>query len=734
MLAAGLIAAPARAQEAPPRPTIGLALGGGGARGMAHVGVLRYLEAERIPVDFLAGTSMGAIIGGLYAAGLSPDAIEAVLAGAAWDDILSDKAPRRRLDYRRREDGRRYTLQLEMGLSGEGVELPRGLIAGQQLEMQLRRHTLPAAALDRFDDLPIPFRAVATDLERAHTVVLDRGDLARALRASMSIPAAFAPVEIEGRLLVDGGMTENLPVDIARAMGADVVIAVDVSEPLVGAENLTSFLDVSRQSLRILARSNTDAQRARADVVLTPNLPHVGLEDFGPPAPLVAGGLAAAREQAAALRRYALTPAAYAAWRATHRRPPPHPGRIAGVEYLAPAWLDDRVLPAHTRTRAGDVLDPSPLERDVERIYGQGEFERADYTIQITQGAPRVVFRAEEKPWGPTYLHGGLRLVAGFGGGDFRTGVASVTGRVNLTRRRLTARGGEWRTDLEFGQTRGLFSEWYQPLDVAGRWFLAPQAWGEWTEQALFTDGRPTAEYDVRRVVAGLDLGRQFGQAVELRLGVRRGRVKGRVGPGAADLPDRNDDLGGFRIAAALDRLDAVNFPHRGVLLESELVLSRTALGAARPYERLLARAAGYATRERHTLFLALHGGSSLGSALPVDEEFRLGGLLSLSGYGEGALRGADVAAARAGYYYRLVQLPVVARGVYLGGWVEAGEAWRREESPALDDLRLTGTAALGADTVVGPVWLGYGWAEGGDSRLYVSLGASFHDTLDATR
>jgi len=262
------------------RPKIGLALGGGGARGAAHVGVLRVLEEMHVPVDYVAGTSMGAVVGGLYASGMSPDEIESALTQIDWNDTLTDRTQYKDLPFRRKEDENRYLTSFEAGLRGRRLTLPSGLQSAQKVRFLLQSNLIDVAHIHDFSELPIPFKAVAADIETGEAVVLDHGDLSEAIRASMSIPGVFSPIEIDGRMLVDGGIADNVPVDVVRAMGADVVIAVDVGGPLLKREQMGSMFAVTSQVLTILTRRNADLQLKDATIVLAPDVSRYGAMAF----------------------------------------------------------------------------------------------------------------------------------------------------------------------------------------------------------------------------------------------------------------------------------------------------------------------------------------------------------------------------------------------------------------------------------------------------------------------
>ncbi|MGH7573266.1 MAG: patatin-like phospholipase family protein, partial [Gemmatimonadota bacterium] len=488
-----------QAQIPAERPRVGVALSGGGARGIAHVGVLKTLEEMRVPIDVIGGTSMGAIVAGLYASGLSPDEIEAALARVEWEQVLSDTPLRRSLEFRRREDDRRYVWEIEMGVDGDGLQVPGGLIAGQGLGELLRRHTFAVAGVDSFDELPIPFLAIATDVRTGQRVVLRQGDLPTALRASMAIPTVFTPVEIEGRLLVDGGLTDNLPVDEVRALGADVVVAVDVSLPIDADDEIRSPFDVLERTAAIVSRTRLAEQLGRADLAIAPDLAGYGVFDFEAGERLIDLGVLAARSAADRLDDLSLSPAAWETYRRRHRPLPAPRLVIDEVAFDTPNWLDSRRRAERIATRPGDRLALEPLEEDAARLYALGEFERVWWGIDGRDEGTVLTYEAEEKPWGPNYLDAGVRLVLDSGGDDFRTGIVTYDAVVDLTRRRIGARGAEWRTDLRLGETAGIETEWDQPLDFAGRWFVAAR--GGWlsSQQSLFEDGRLAAEYGVDR-------------------------------------------------------------------------------------------------------------------------------------------------------------------------------------------------------------------------------------------
>ena len=402
------------------------------------------------------------------------------------------------------------------------------------------------------------------------------------------------------------------------------------------------------------------------------------------------------------------------------------PHRIEEVRFKVPEWLERRRLLARFRVRESDPIEGPRLAENVDRLYAIGEFNRVDYTVRDEDGLAILSLEAEEKDWGPNYLDFGLELVTDSGGDDFRTGLVTFDAVVDLTRTRIGSRGAEWRSDVRFGQSSGVQTEWYQPLDFGGQWFAAAGASYVSAQQPIFRERRLAAEYGVDRTILGIDLGRQVGHSGEIRVGLRRAWVDARVDAGTAELPPVEDDQVAVVSRLVVDRLDDVSFPHSGVFLRLEALLPRAGLGSEHSYDRLELEAKGFASAGRHTGFATLDLGTSLGSDLPVYDDFLVGGFLSLSGFGEDALRGAYAATARLGYTYRLLRIPPALRGLYVAAWGEAGNVWTRGRDVDVGDLLPAVTLALGADTGVGPVFLAYGAADDGDDRVYLAIGSLF--------
>jgi len=714
-----LAASPAHAVDEP-RPKVCLVLAGGGALGLAHVGVLRELEAMRVPIDCLAGTSMGAIVGGLYAAGYSPAELEELAVGLDWNGFLRDQPDRRELPFRRKVDDLTYLTRWEVGVGRDGLRLPSGLVGGHRLGARLRVLALRAAGIDDFDRLPVPFRAVAADAANGETVVLGDGDLASALRASMAVPALLAPVERDGRLLVDGGVVDNLPVDVALGMGAEVVIAVDLGEPLSARERPEALPSILGRTLDTLTRLRTDESLKKADVVLRPDVAEWRLLDFSAAPEMVERGAAAAHRHADELRALSVDDAAWARWLEGQRRATPRIPLVR-IDIEPGPGIPQEAVQRAVRTRPGRDLDPEVLAADLDRLWQRGEFETVDFTLKPSDDegwALRIV--GHRKPWGPNFLRVGLALATDLEGtsGFGLLGALTMTGLDRL--------GRELKVSAQAGEFPSLVVELHQPLHPSQVPFLGlALELDERKDRIVLDDAR--VQYRFLTTTAGLDLGLELGKWGEARLGYRwlerHGHAFGEGHEGAPRL-DRNDS--GLQAYLVLDQLDRVNFPRNGVLAAASWYEARRGLGADEDFRYLNVETVLAATHKRSTWIGLAHGRSALGGELPPEQWTGVGGLFNLSGLPPGDVVGSYGGSAALLYLYRLGRLPKFGDGYYAGLSIEAGNAWRTQDDVDLGDLRHAWAFLLGADTVLGPVYLAHGHASGGSDSFYLYLGRTF--------
>ncbi|RAS04147.1 patatin-like phospholipase family protein [Cupriavidus alkaliphilus] len=719
-------AGPAQAQPAAAgRPRICLVLSGGGARGAAHIGVLKVLEAMRIPVDCIAGTSMGSLVGGAYATGMGPAEMERLVAGLSTDKLFKERPPRQDLTIRRKQDDYTNLLTPEIGVQASGLLLPKGAVSGVQLETVLRQLARTPGFRD-FDRLPIPYRAVATDLVAGTPVVFSQGELANVMRASMSVPGAVAPAEYEGRLLVDGGLTDNLPVGVARSMGADIVIAVNLGTPLMKREALTSVIGVTGQMLNILTEQNVRASLASlrpTDVLIEPALGDFSATDFDHLPTTIPIGEAAARKVADRLAPLALPPAQYAELRAAQQAvQPPDPRPVDEIRLAPLHRVNPDYATAVMQTRPGEPIDQAALDQDMRRLFGTGDFEHVNYGILEEPGRRVLTVNAVEKAWGPDYLRFGLGLSSDFRGDAYFNLVGSYR------RTWLNALGAEWRTDVQVGQTSALSSEFYQPLDTRQFFFIAPRIELERRPVNVFQGSTRIATYDVRRFDLALDVGSQFTKYGELRVGVQTGSEHATLSTGPASLSPGPGSIRRGAITGRLffDQLDSVDFPRFGYAGGLRIYASQPGLGADRAYVKAQADGTYAHSFGDHTLSFGFKvGGNPGGKPLPNYDLFQWGGFLQQSGYATGQLMGGNLQFARLVYYNKLARQTLL-QGVYAGFSLEAGRVGNPLVPGSPTGLLKSGSLFLALDSPLGPLYLAYGRAAAGVFSFYLYLGKPF--------
>lgn len=703
-------------------PRIALVLSGGGARGAAHIGVLKVLEELRVPVDLVIGTSMGALVGGLYAQGMSPREIEATFSDIDWINTFSGRPPRDNVSFRQKRDDDEALFQFELGISKKGIVLPTELVTGQKLSLLLTTLFQGTIGMNDFDRLPLPFRAIATDISTDEMVVLSNGNLAEAISASMAVPGVLPTVQIESRSLVDGGVVRNLPIDVAQNMGAQRVIAVDVSSTLNSLEE-DSIVGVAAQTFRLLTVRNVAQQRQRirpTDMLLTPDLSMVQFADFSNLQTAVVLGEAAARAAADELSRFSLPKEAYSQYRKHQRRRtalPPLKIRIDEIEVVNLQRIDPRIITRRIKTRVGKITDVHILQSDIKRIYETGDFQAVYFRLTQQQGISRLVIDAREKPWGPHYLRFGVRLESNLvGQGDF-------TLQANLRSTHLNRWGAEWKNIVKVGDNQSLFSEWYQPLDYSGAWFIAPSIELEHHETKVGT--LLTEKIDA--VSGDIGVGYQQGNMAQYRIAWGRTQLKGKTQSKILGDAEIEIDLGRAYMLALFDQLDNTNFPRHGTSAFASLMLSREGLGADINYDLLELNLTHAQSVDRHTLVGSINLGTGLGSDIPFFNEFELGGFLNLSGLEKNSLQGDVTGRVLLVYFQQLGRIPgPLGDGVYVGFSAEAGNVWENNSAVDLGDLRYAGSVFTGLGTVLGPIYLGYGRADGGEDSYYLFLGQPF--------
>lgn len=704
---------------------VGLVLSGGAARGLAHIGVLKALEEQNIRIDAIAGTSMGAIVGGLYAAGYRVDELQRLALELDWQQALSDSPPREDVPFRRKQDDRDFLVKQKLSFRDDGsLGLPLGVIQGQNLALLLESLLVHRSDTRDFDRLPIPYRAVATDVVSGEQVVLRRGHLPQVMRASMSIPAVFAPVELDGRLLVDGGMVNNIPIDVARQMGVERVIVVDLGMPLKPAKELLTVVDVMDQSINLMMRKNSEAQLATLepdDVLIQPPLAGFGVADFERAELMIEAGYRATQIQAQRLARLQQSGGgspALAMARSREQRTPV----IREIRVENDSKVGDAVIRRHIRQALGEPLDMDRLQKDMGTLYGLDYFERVQYRVTpLDERGSALVIDARGKRSGTDYLRLGLNLSDDLRGDSvFNLGASYRINGINEL-------GGEWLTRVQLGDRQELYSEFYQPLDAGSRYFVAPYLFGEARNIEAVLDNDPIAEYRLERYGYGLNLGRQIANNGEIRFGIGQAWGEAEVRVGERDLPSFSFSEGYYELKYSFDTLDNLDFPRSGEDIGLLLRQYDGSLGSDDDYRQWQLELSKVLSHEADTWVLGGRYGRTLDETEVVSSGFTLGGAQELSGFRQDALTGQNLALARLIYYRRLTQRSLLPLDfpLYLGLSLERGRAWNNDN--AFDSGYINAASIfLGLDTPLGPLNFSYGINDEREKALYLNLGKSF--------
>lgn len=716
------------------RPKIGLVLSGGGARGAAHVGVIKVLEEMRIPIDFIAGTSIGALVGAAYASGTPIKELEERLKSADWDDLFTDNSPRADRSFLRKEDDQARLLQFETGVKKDGLVLPPGAISGQKLDVLFSKITRGVVAEIDFNKLPIPFRAVATEAESGRMVVFSEGRLPDVMRASMSVPGAVTPYQIDQRIFLDGGLTRNLPVDVARQMGADIVIAVNLGTPLLKRSELSSIVGISLQMINILTEQNVRTSLDsldREDVLISPELDAITSTDFSSVAAAIAAGEIAARGIATRLAQYSADIPQYA-------KIMEHRSARLGRAVRATDTIDEVRISGNTLVsqveieRALEVKVGAPasfdkVNRGISRIYGLGFFERVNYSllnepIRRPDGSSDtqqvLTINAREKPWGPDYLRFGVSLAAD------SVGEGSFNLLLRYQRTQLNKYGAEWRTDIQVGRNAKLATQLFQPFTQSAWFNVIPYAEVERRPLSIFAQGQRIARYDLTSSSFGVDLGADLGRNSIARFGFLRGNNSASLNIGSLVAPNFKYKQGGLRLKLVYDSLDDAAFPRDGRTASLNAYASSKSFSATSAYTKVEAIYNENISFGPHTFSVGFRLGQSGKDEVPLFDQYALGGFLQLSGYRPGELLGQSVAFNRISYYRQINYFKnPFGKRLFIGASAESGRTSDSFQSLSTGETKSSVGLFAGFDTLLGPLYVGYGHAKGRDRIFYFFLG-----------
>lgn len=728
------------------RPCIALVLGGGGARGGAHVGVLKALNAHKVPVDLVVGTSIGAFVGGLYASGQTPDQIEQRFVEMDWLSGYQDDLERRRLPVRRKRQVDTFPLQVDIGFDGRTLKMPRGFIQGQGMKQLVLGALGNYARFQHFDDLPIPYRAIAADAETGQQIVISSGDLATAMQASMSLPGIVRPIEKDGQLRVDGGIVNNLPISVAKELGAEVVIAVDIGAPHLNKEQLDNSLNILLQLTHFLTDKNVAEQKAlltENDILLVPPITEVGMLSFDKTQETVALGYEVA-DRALAKHPLSLihelsvdeltqnTLAKNQPATAQARNAHSNANRLGKEITVDNIVLDNRTrlsddyILHRMRIEEGNAYTASDLQAATERLYGQGTIARINSTLDRKITGNTLNLQVDEKEWGPGYLDFKLSLED-----DFRSFSRYQFG-ASYRYTNLSPYGAEWYSTAEIGTEKRVTSELYWPIKTSG-FFGFTQGRYERNTVDYRLDDVDYGELILEKGQADIGIGWDAIDTLEIKaLGLYQ-HLKAEL-PDVLALDRDLDEVTSSQVGTAfeinVDGLDDESFPTRGWKLRSRIERTHDEYQGFEEYvTKADVEINGVLSFERHALRgLYRHQSFISDDALALLTAFELGGFLNLSGLPSGSMVGRHVRFASAVYTYELVENDFGAfrLPLYLGVSLERGNVWQEQDDIDFDDTLGAGSVFVGWDGILGPSYLAYGRTERGESSVYFFVGVTF--------
>ena len=714
---------PAAGQEAvqskpQKRPRIGVVLAGGSALGLSHVGALKWLEENRVPVDIIAGTSMGGLVAGIFATGRDYREIEQFVEGIDWNGVFEMSAPFPQLAFRRKEDQREYPNTIEFGWR-KGLRAPSGLNGGHGVGLVISSFAAPYADMKSFDELPTPFRCVSADLVTANQVVFDSGSLPLSLRATMSLPAIFAPVRDGNRILVDGGTLNNLPVDVVRKLGADVIIAVALDVPPPKPEEIESLFGAARRSLSVMITANERKNIGLADLVLMPDLEGFTGGDFPRWKDLEQKGYEAAEKKRLLLSKFSVSEEEYARWR-EERRLKRRPETVRPQFVEVDGKLAPRLKQALVDAVGSDPAKPverENLESELTKLTGIGRFDSASYIFKQRGEEEGLVLQLHEKPHGPPFIKPAITLDANRGSG-IQFGIGA-----RITFLDLGGPASEWRTDLSIGVLNRIATEYYYRIN-GGKWFVAPRVGYEATDYPIYDGKQRLARYDLQHAGGGADIGYAFGRFNEFRAGWSLRQVDNSLKEGL----DTGDGYSGavqrLRVRWVHEGQDSPFIPQRGIYATLEGSWVTDYPGISRQFPMADGRLGWAHSLPRRLLFIGKIQGGAGPNERPLYNAYPLGGPGQMGALALGQLLGNH-------FYYGGASLlrPLGSQSLSVFGRFygmisyELGNAWF---GPEWQLPRHSGALGLVGETPIGVVTFGGAIGDRGNGRVFFRLGRTF--------
>lgn len=713
------------------RDKIGLVLSGGGAKGSAHIGVLKVLEQHNIPVDYVVGTSIGAYVAGMYALGYDAQEIENIMLGLPWDNGYSDEIPRKSLSYINKQHRDIYNLSIRLGYSDGQFKIPHGLLLGQSAYQVLQRSTDTVKSFESFDELAIPYRAVASDIATAHPVIISKGSINQAMKASAAVPGIVAGVEMDGKILVDGGITNNMPIDVAKQMGADIIIAVDIGSPLEDKSSLKSSIAVLNQLSTILTNNTTLQQKsllAEKDVLLRPAIDKLSTTDWSIMPEALILGEEIANSNLASLQEFSIDEKDYQLYKDKKLQKSLQwfnklSSKVVDIEIKNNSKVSDETIRNALAIDIGQEVTKEQLDQAIDRVYALNKFEQVTAEFQDTEKGRVVILHTTAKSWGPNYFDFGFNLKTDFSDRS----ITSINMSYLLTD--INNHGGRWLNELELGWETLIATEFYQPLDKEHNFYAKSRALfaqDKWEQTRI----REELSKEYYQGILALGYNYSFNGIVELGAIAETGDLSLK----ALGSSDYGYDSFGTQLRFGYDTLDSINFPTEGNKLLIELQFFKDkyapALSATENDETIK-----FTFDWRGAVGVGGHTFVGIASLETIENETdfnihvtELGGFLNLSGYQEDALVGVHKVFMAAVYQYDLGREVPSDAGlpVYLGVSLEAGNVWGVNDKIQYNKLIHSGSVYLGTDTSFGPAALGVGFATGGEYSIFLSLGKNW--------
>jgi len=727
------------------RPKIGLVLSGGGARGGAHLGVIKMFEKYHIPIDMIAGTSMGAFVGGLYASGKTSDEIEKLLTTTPWDEYISVSYDRTKIPFRRKQFQRDFPGNLKVGINAEyEPALQAGLFSGQQMLTLLKTQTLAVNNLENFSDFPIPFVAVASDLKNGEAVYLRGGDLSKSIYASIAIPGGFEPIVIDDKTLVDGGVAENLPLNAMRKMGADIIVAVDISTPFAKEIDSKSYLTVITQMTDILMRKNVEkdiASMRKNEILITPNLEGFTPLDSDKYAQIIAIGAATVeKEYNRSLSQLSLDKEAYAEYKKSARyQPKNHYAIINKINIENSTYISDKFILKKLGVSKGDSFDATNIEAGVNRLFNTEIFNDILYDMSLEDNKTILHVNAT-----PSWNQNGV-IKAGIRFEDNFKGENDYDLRLEAAFYGLNSYGAEWRSRFSMGSVGLLYSEWYQPIDMMQKYYVKPYIFHR--NRTVYTSASAVGisgssddilDVDVTESGGAFSLGANLSDSFQIETGFMAKHndssleiIYINADNGSIDYKRLREDKESRSLYLQMiyDSYDNAFFPTSGYYAMLNWKQEFDSLGGDLDFSQIVSSLSAAYSFGKHTISPKIEYASSYNGTPDFTSLLTLGGFGQLSGYSNNALAGDNRLLGVINYRYQLFKnnfFGSFSAPLYVGGMVELGNVWYGQGSSSVPNMIPAGNVYFASDTILGPFYFAFGMAKDGEKSLYFYLGEAF--------